>query len=103
MIRRPPRSTLFPYTTLFRSIKLWPYDHSRSAKHVLASMAHRDRLSRRSRSAANKVLLLPFDPEVRRIVREVSKNRNHRRFDSCRGRIGLSESLPHRVIEIRNH
>src|SRR5256886_15769263 len=25
MIRRPPRSTLFPYTTLFRSIR-WPID-----------------------------------------------------------------------------
>src|SRR5436189_979766 len=25
MIRRPPRSTLFPYTTLFRSVKIsWP-------------------------------------------------------------------------------
>src|SRR2546422_8149261 len=24
MIRRPPRSTLFPYTTLFRSIRQWP-------------------------------------------------------------------------------
>src|SRR2546430_12682280 len=23
MIRRPPRSTLFPYTTLFRSLTLW--------------------------------------------------------------------------------
>ena len=23
MIRRPPRSTLFPYTTLFRSVKYW--------------------------------------------------------------------------------
>src|SRR5256885_12645431 len=23
MIRRPPRSTLFPYTTLFRSLVLW--------------------------------------------------------------------------------
>src|SRR2546430_6495004 len=23
MIRRPPRSTLFPYTTLFRSIESW--------------------------------------------------------------------------------
>src|SRR3712207_7923536 len=23
MIRRPPRSTLFPYTTLFRSCSLW--------------------------------------------------------------------------------
>src|SRR5690349_22459029 len=25
MIRRPPRSTLFPYTTLFRSIPSFPY------------------------------------------------------------------------------
>src|SRR5256885_7590834 len=24
MIRRPPRSTLFPYTTLFRSDSVWP-------------------------------------------------------------------------------
>src|SRR5258708_20449362 len=24
MIRRPPRSTLFPYTTLFRSVERWP-------------------------------------------------------------------------------
>src|SRR2546427_4540296 len=24
MIRRPPRSTLFPYTTLFRSLGVWP-------------------------------------------------------------------------------
>src|SRR2546422_4897947 len=23
MIRRPPRSTLFPYTTLFRSLTIW--------------------------------------------------------------------------------
>src|SRR3989441_8864200 len=25
MIRRPPRSTLFPYTTLFRSLMVWPH------------------------------------------------------------------------------
>src|SRR2546422_4564114 len=25
MIRRPPRSTLFPYTTLFRSLSIRPY------------------------------------------------------------------------------
>src|SRR5258708_9631016 len=28
MIRRPPRSTLFPYTTLFRSLELAGYAHS---------------------------------------------------------------------------
>src|SRR3712207_7303543 len=27
MIRRPPRSTLFPYTTLFRSAFGYPFDH----------------------------------------------------------------------------
>src|SRR2546426_5656824 len=26
MIRRPPRSTLFPYTTLFRSLRFMVYD-----------------------------------------------------------------------------
>src|SRR5229473_4260758 len=26
MIRRPPRSTLFPYTTLFRSRRAWAWD-----------------------------------------------------------------------------
>src|SRR5437588_3975675 len=29
MIRRPPRSTLFPYTTLFRSRVLRGFDHRR--------------------------------------------------------------------------
>src|SRR3712207_7150585 len=28
MIRRPPRSTLFPYTTLFRSSQPWPFGRS---------------------------------------------------------------------------
>src|SRR5256885_9879260 len=30
MIRRPPRSTLFPYTTLFRSVRLSPGRQRRS-------------------------------------------------------------------------
>src|SRR5438445_2422494 len=32
MIRRPPRSTLFPYTTLFRSLKVSAHRFTRSAK-----------------------------------------------------------------------
>src|SRR3712207_7032737 len=31
MIRRPPRSTLFPYTTLFRSHRAGPERHLRAA------------------------------------------------------------------------
>src|SRR2546422_2296217 len=31
MIRRPPRSTLFPYTTLFRSLLLWLWESGNPA------------------------------------------------------------------------
>src|SRR5438477_1889641 len=34
MIRRPPRSTLFPYTTLFRSPLLPPAGQDRAAPHI---------------------------------------------------------------------
>src|SRR3989442_4270961 len=36
MIRRPPRSTLFPYTTLFRSISELTYECSPSAGELTA-------------------------------------------------------------------
>src|SRR3712207_6880625 len=35
MIRRPPRSTLFPYTTLFRSPPLWQLLGGRALEAVL--------------------------------------------------------------------
>src|SRR2546427_7488370 len=36
MIRRPPRSTLFPYTTLFRSLKHHPKDRAAALALVLS-------------------------------------------------------------------
>src|SRR2546422_7130106 len=44
MIRRPPRSTLFPYTTLFRSLR----DHERPRvflQHELESLTRRARIA----------------------------------------------------------
>src|SRR5436305_8119098 len=43
MIRRPPRSTLFPYTTLFRSRRTEPNpaSASRSSRRVSSASAHR--------------------------------------------------------------
>src|SRR3712207_8270920 len=38
MIRRPPRSTLFPYTTLFRSLRIAAIGHA-----VLALLHHHGR------------------------------------------------------------
>src|SRR2546430_10818460 len=42
MIRRPPRSTLFPYTTLFRSLRP-PHRIGHGARRRLAGGAHADR------------------------------------------------------------
>src|SRR5688572_32399882 len=39
MIRRPPRSTLFPYTTLFRSVFVLPVAVSRIETRPLTAMA----------------------------------------------------------------
>src|SRR5256885_9803855 len=55
MIRRPPRSTLFPYTTLFRSVRRLP-------------LAFRWRWSRRARSTMRKVRVLLADDH--KVVRE---------------------------------
>src|SRR5262245_63067885 len=56
MIRRPPRSTLFPYTTLFRSLarrKLRGEDAFQLGFHVCRAPAarHRDRKSTRLNSS----------------------------------------------------
>src|ERR1035438_10729675 len=41
MIRRPPRSTLFPYTTLFRSLRGSSLDHLNPATVMLTQAWHR--------------------------------------------------------------
>src|SRR3712207_7390193 len=41
MIRRPPRSTLFPYTTLFRSVDLTAVHHLSSSAVASLLSAHR--------------------------------------------------------------
>src|SRR2546429_3357425 len=46
MIRRPPRSTLFPYTTLFRS-KVRP--STRTARFAMLSTESKEPVSRRGR------------------------------------------------------
>src|SRR3989440_2216444 len=47
MIRRPPRSTLFPYTTLFRSDRDWSSDVcSRSEEHTSELQSRSDLVCR---------------------------------------------------------
>src|SRR5258708_16455327 len=56
MIRRPPRSTLFPYTTLFRSIDMPVHIEVRDIPmhpfaHQVRQPTHRDRKSTRLNSS----------------------------------------------------
>src|SRR5438270_7825119 len=51
MIRRPPRSTLFPYTTLFRSTKMVAPAFQGAKKQLQACLAHPGELMLRCKSA----------------------------------------------------
>src|SRR2546430_12522228 len=60
MIRRPPRSTLFPYTTLFRSL---PVGTDRDRPHraaVPAQCARQDRKSTRLNSSHSQISYAVF-------------------------------------------
>src|SRR3712207_8043866 len=62
MIRRPPRSTLFPYTTLFRSPRLRLGHATAGRRHPGAGGA--DRAEARGRGAARPRPLRPRLPEI---------------------------------------
>src|SRR3989338_8223398 len=61
MIRRPPRSTLFPYTTLFRSVFLgcqrtrYLFLFSLSSRHRMVVYPHTDRKSTRLNSSHSSI------------------------------------------------
>src|SRR3712207_8091869 len=83
MIRRPPRSTLFPYTTLFRSAK------AVSANSTLRRPKRKRRKPRASRLApARRPQLCP---RTRRIQeREWSRDRKSTRLNSSHANISYA-------------
>src|SRR5256885_10861632 len=69
MIRRPPRSTLFPYTTLFRSLPVEQRpEHHRQAFDSVEGAARGER-ERRPRVGRAPRLLDPQPPDPRRWFR----------------------------------
>src|SRR5258707_11177208 len=72
MIRRPPRSTLFPYTTLFRSHAHG--DDSDRAIEVAALVAVR---VWRHAHLAGGLLPLPVRPEISLVQRQTRRSEEH--------------------------
>src|SRR5215208_7632312 len=76
MIRRPPRSTLFPYTTLFRSRLLGlPHDHhARFEWHV----GKRDRKSTRLNSSHVAISYAVFCLKKKKQTQNTLKQKKHK-------------------------
>src|SRR5438876_3017780 len=96
MIRRPPRSTLFPYTTLFRShhlqlslpAALRPLRRPRPV-HLLPLL---DRKSTRLNSSHPSISYAVFClKKKKRICRFSSTN-------ECRGRVGVAASISRKAV-----
>src|SRR5256885_12400633 len=87
MIRRPPRSTLFPYTTLFRSARLQPRQadcHRQIARARLAErIAQQGQLERgrvvlaRSRSFRRQLGLCQGIGQADEVVADVLRSEEH--------------------------
>src|SRR5258707_5984864 len=85
MIRRPPRSTLFPYTTLFRSIlesPTWRANHDWGAKLGYSDEA----LDQANRAAIDLMVWLRHDLETIRSIRseEHTSELQSRQYLVCR-------------------
>src|SRR3989442_2854659 len=74
MIRRPPRSTLFPYTTLFRSLLGEARELHRRGRHRGVRPAHHRRGSRAARSEEHTSELQSRPHLVCRLLLEKKNN-----------------------------
>src|SRR3712207_7020747 len=73
MIRRPPRSTLFPYTTLFRS----PLGHGAAARNGIAgAWVPENRMGQQSLLDETAAPLVPARPTDRKSTRLNSSHAN---------------------------
>src|SRR5256885_13299965 len=77
MIRRPPRSTLFPYTTLFRSRWI-----GEGLIHFVASDAHNTRTRPLRLQPAYKIVVHQFGEEKARALFQDNPDRKSTRLNS---------------------
>src|SRR2546425_4270078 len=90
MIRRPPRSTLFPYTTLFRSLREATLESVRGQMgivfqdNVLLNFSVREniRLGKRSEEHTSELQSLAY--LVCRLLLEKKNRRSERLYNPCR-------------------
>src|SRR2546426_5013337 len=81
MIRRPPRSTLFPYTTLFRSVQHHGHLGHRLARHLRRDFhedrAHHAALQRQRSEEHTSELQSPCNLVCRLLLEKKKKKTQH--------------------------
>src|SRR3712207_8401160 len=87
MIRRPPRSTLFPYTTLFRSHQRRRRRHAEGA---LRPARLRRGAAAHARRARDGRLALLEDPAPARVVARLAQDRKSTRLNSSHANISYA-------------
>src|SRR5256885_11328692 len=88
MIRRPPRSTLFPYTTLFRSYRVFGRVTGQTANWNRAATTSYDiierTLSAQNGNANNGLVPAWSTPSGMPMARPGTSDPLHHQLDSCR-------------------
>src|SRR5256885_10908754 len=98
MIRRPPRSTLFPYTTLFRSSEVQPQPYARwtQSPEVATIAPLRDRKSTRLNSSHLVISYAVFCLKKKKYIQVVLLR--PRIADSGSTRRHLAALVEHRTV-----
>src|SRR5688572_31781006 len=95
MIRRPPRSTLFPYTTLFRSRLAAPLQAGQfllGGTHLSTGVKHEDRKSTRLNSSHSQISYAVFC-----LKKKKNKNTRDRRRSTYLPLLRSKPTLPRRT------
>src|SRR5262245_63142717 len=95
MIRRPPRSTLFPYTTLFRSATALT-----GPRNSLCANVKPITLTRSSRSEEHTSELQSLRHLVCRLLLEKKKNKNKKKLNE---HDNAEKARPTQTTRIRTH
>src|SRR6266542_1075675 len=111
MIRRPPRSTLFPYTTLFRSVpcrpcpwsaRRWPGARAWRSLHPPGLLRRRARRGTGSPSTATYAACAPGCPERRSSVRSAARPRAGSCDHALARRVAWARRVQHAVAEAQD-
>src|SRR5204862_3917088 len=97
MIRRPPRSTLFPYTTLFRSYMLFRGDFTGNVWAIVAAIASTTNVAQDRKSTR----LNSSHVEISYAVFCLKKKRHSKRHDT--NSVTLALSLEYHNMPVSLH